>query len=170
MCQDESRFGLQTIPGRLITLKGTKPIGSTQWKRDNFYLYGVVEPLTGNHFFYEFSHLDSTCFQAFINLVSEMLGDSVAVMQMDQASFHHTRNVDWPENIIPIFQPAHSPELNPIERFWEHLKAELHWQNCSTLNQLRDRLGEIIERLTPKEVNSLTGWDFIITAVLSSSS
>ncbi|KAB8331976.1 hypothetical protein SD80_020900 [Scytonema tolypothrichoides VB-61278] len=64
-------------------------------------------------------------------------------------------------------------------RFWEHLKAELHWQNCSTLNQLRDtrsvkppayRLREIIELLTPKEVNSLTGWDFILTAVLSSSS
>ncbi|MFH7024330.1 MAG: hypothetical protein ACHBN1_02745 [Heteroscytonema crispum UTEX LB 1556] len=50
LCQDESRFGLQTIPGRLITLKGRKPIGSTQWKRDNFYLYGVVKPLTGHHF------------------------------------------------------------------------------------------------------------------------
>ncbi|WP_146006265.1 hypothetical protein [Fischerella thermalis] len=49
-------------------------------------------------------------------------------------------------------------------RFWGYLKAELHWQNCSTLNQLRDRLGEIIEPLTPKQVNSLTAWDFIITA------
>ncbi|OUL24033.1 DDE endonuclease [Nostoc sp. RF31YmG] len=170
MCQDESRFGLQTIPGRLITTAGIKPIGSTQWKRDNFFLYGVVEPLTGESFFYEFSHLDSDCFQAFINLVSEMLADSVAVMQMDQASFHRARQIDWPENIIPIFQPAQSPELNPIERFWEYLKAQLQWQNCSTLNQLRDRLTKIIQHLTPECVASLTGWEFITAAVLSSSS
>ncbi|WP_442948866.1 transposase [Nostoc sp.] len=27
--------------------------------------------------------------------------------------------------MIPIFQPPHSPELNPIERFWELLKSKL---------------------------------------------
>ncbi|MFH7023987.1 MAG: transposase [Heteroscytonema crispum UTEX LB 1556] len=99
-----------------------------------------------------------------------MLGSSVAVMQMDQGSLHRARNIDWPENIIPIFQPPHSPELNPIERMWEYLKVELQWQNFSTLNLLRDRLGQIIQKLTPEVVNSLTGWDFITTAVLSSSS
>ena len=26
--------------------------------------------------------------------------------------------LSWPENLIPIFQPAHSPQLNPIERLW----------------------------------------------------
>lgn len=94
LCQDESRFGLQTIPGRMITLKKTKPVGSTQWKRGNFYLYGVVEPLTGNSLFYEFSHLDSTCFQAFVNLVSEMLDSTVAVIQMDRGSLHRARNIN----------------------------------------------------------------------------
>ena len=55
-------------------------------------------------------------------------------------------------------------------RMWEHLKAQLQWQNCSTLNQLRDRLTEIIQQLTPELINSLAGWDFITTAILSSSS
>lgn len=110
------------------------------------------------------------CFQAFVDLVSQMLADSVAVMQMDQGSFHHARNLDWPENIIPIFQPPHSPELNPIERMWEHLKAQLQWKNFSNIQQLRDRLGEIIQQLTPELITSLTGWDFITSAVLSSSS
>jgi hypothetical protein len=34
--------------GRLLKLKGVKPHGFTQWPRDNFYLYGVIEPLTGD--------------------------------------------------------------------------------------------------------------------------
>ena len=47
LCENETRLGLQTIPGRRITFKGVKPIGMAQWMRDNFYLYGVIEPLTG---------------------------------------------------------------------------------------------------------------------------
>ena len=41
-CQDESRLGLKTLTGKIITLKGIKPQGITGWARDNFYLYGLV--------------------------------------------------------------------------------------------------------------------------------
>lgn len=98
--------------------KSIKPIGLSQWQRDNFYLYGVVEPLSGYSFFYEESHLDGDCFQRFLELLSVELGDDVAVIQFDQGSFHTIKTLDCPENIIPIFQPPHSPELNPIERKW----------------------------------------------------
>ena len=170
LCEDETRLGLHTIPGQLITLKGVKPIGSMQWKRDNFYLYGVVEPLSGDSFFYEISHLDSTCYQHFIEMVSTQWSDSVVVMQMDQGKFHSAQHLDWPENIIPIFQPAHSPELNPIERVWEYLKAQLRWENCQSLKQLRLKLSDLLEKLIPELVASITGWEFITAAVLSSSS
>lgn len=49
--EDETRLGLKTITGRRLTLKGVKPIGLVQWQRDNYYLYGVVEPKTGESFF-----------------------------------------------------------------------------------------------------------------------
>ena len=170
VCEDETRLGLHTITGGLITLKGVKPIGMVQWRRDNFYLYGVVEPLTGESFFYEFSHLDSSCYQHFLEMVSCHWSDSIVVMQMDQGKFHSARDLDWPENIIPIFQPAHSPELNPIERLWEHLKAQLQGINFPNLTQLRRRLSDILKDLTPELIASLTGWEFITNAVLSLSS
>jgi hypothetical protein len=64
-CQDESRFGLITMPGRMITLKGVKPLGKKQWKRGNYYIYGVVEPATGEQYYLEFSRLNYNCFQEF---------------------------------------------------------------------------------------------------------
>lgn len=149
----------------MLTLAGVKPIGQVQWKRDNFYLYGVVEPLTGDSFFYEFSHLDSTCFQKFINLVSAKFTDSLIIMQRDQGKIHQSSMLDWPENIIPIFQPPYSPELNPIERFWEHLKAQLKWHNCPGLDELRALLKKALEEITPSVISSLTGWDFITDAL-----
>jgi transposase len=103
-------------------------------------------------------------------MVSAHWSDSVVVMQMDQGKFHSAGALDWPENIIHIFQPAHSPELNPIERLWEHLKAQLRWENCQSLNQLRLRLTDELKQLTPELIASLTGWEFITTAVLSLSS
>ena len=65
--QDESRFGLKTIIGRLITACGVKPIGQWQWPVKAFWLYGAVEPLTGSSFFYQFSHVDAACYQRFLN-------------------------------------------------------------------------------------------------------
>ncbi|MBW4429529.1 MAG: transposase, partial [Nostoc desertorum CM1-VF14] len=42
----------------------------------------------------------------------------------------------WPENIIPLFQPASAPELNPIERLWQLLKKPLKNQLFSSLQAL----------------------------------
>ncbi|GFE70303.1 hypothetical protein CFPU101_29130 [Chroococcus sp. FPU101] len=49
-CGDETRLGLQTIGGKKLTLKGVKPCGEKQWKFDYYYLYGLVEPKTGETF------------------------------------------------------------------------------------------------------------------------
>jgi hypothetical protein len=63
-CEDETRIGLKTISGRKITARGVKPKGKVQWQFKATYLYGVVESATGEHFFYEFTHLNTDCFQA----------------------------------------------------------------------------------------------------------
>lgn len=84
---------------------------------------------------------------------------------MDRGRFHSAQHLDWSENIIPIFQPAHSPELNPIERLWEYLKAHLQWENFHSLKQLRLKLSSLLKKLTPDLVASITGWEFITTAV-----
>lgn len=108
-CGDESRWGLKTIPGRLITLVGVKPLGTMQWKRDNFYLYGVVEPLTGEHFFWEFSHLDTVCFEIFLTNFASTYSEDLHIVQVDNGAFHSSRHLQVPPNVILLFQPPHTP-------------------------------------------------------------
>lgn len=162
---DESRFGLKTLTGRRITLKGVKPQGAVQWQRQSFYLYGAVEPLTGDSFFWEFTHLDSDCFQVFLQQLAQAFPDSLNLLQLDQGAFHKAQQLEWPDNIIPLFQPPHSPELNPIERLWQQLKRQLRWQNFEDLQQLRHRLGELLQELTLEQLQSLCGWTFITSAL-----
>ncbi|BAY41207.1 putative transposase [Nostoc sp. NIES-2111] len=104
-------MGLKTITGRKITRKGVKPVGVHQWQFKATYLYGIIEPLTGESFFWEFSHLNSDCFQIFLNLISENFPDSVLIIQLDNGAFHKAKRLQVPDNIILLFQPAHSPEL-----------------------------------------------------------
>jgi hypothetical protein len=45
LCQDETRLGLKTLTGKFITARGVKPVATLVWKRENFWLYGVVQPM-----------------------------------------------------------------------------------------------------------------------------
>jgi transposase len=60
------------------------------------------------------------------------LGDDIALLQIDQAAAHLSYNLKWPENIIPICQPAYCPQLNPIERFWLFVKSYIKGQVFNT--------------------------------------
>jgi hypothetical protein len=165
--QDESRFGLHTLPGRCITLSGVKPTGQWQWRFQAFWLYGAVEPLTGESFFWHFSHADSDCFQHFLHEFAQAFPDSLNIMQVDRGRLHTAKRLQIPDNIILLFQPPYCPELNPIERLWQHLKQDLRWQCFDTLQQLQDVLDQRLIQLTPPVVASLTGYDFILNALSS---
>lgn len=166
-CQDESRFGTLTITGRKITAFGVKPIGEKKWGRANFYRYGIIDPLEGQYFDCELPKLNHEHFQEFLNQFSAAFPDCVNVVQLDRASFHIDDDLDWPENIIPIFQPSHSPELNPIERFWEYIKSFLRWENFSSLKDLSREIDKILENINPQEIISLCGWEFMTSALSS---
>ena len=180
-CSDESRFGLKTLLSRVITLCGVKPIAPVQWLRDNFWLYGAVEPTTGAHFFYEFSHLDTTCFQRFIDrqstccctagrkwrlcLFATAFPDSLNLLHLDQASCHTATELVWPDNVIPIFQPTHSPELNPIERLWEELNKHFKGKNFDNLSALRSEVFTLVNSLSSTALVSIIGWSYILDAL-----
>jgi transposase len=91
--------------------------------------------------------------------------DSLNVIQVDNGLFHKAKKLQVPENIILLFQPPHSPELNPIERVWEHLKKNLKWELFDNLEHLRAKVAELLVQPTSEVVASLTGYDFILKAL-----
>ena len=164
-CQDEARVGLKTVVGRVITLRGVKPIRKVQWPRQAFYIYGMFEPETGESFYYEFSALNSDGFQFFLDEFSQAYPLDLHVIQLDQGRFHSGQDLIIPKNIVLLFQPAHSPELNPAERVWEYIKSQLRWFNAASLDELREKLDEIYALLTNEVIASLTGWRRILDSL-----
>ena len=70
-----------------------------------------------------------------------------------------------PNNIILLFQPAYCPELNPIERLWQHLKKDLRWDLFKDLTQLQITVDQLLAQLTVETVASITGYNFILDAL-----
>ena len=128
-------------------------------------IYGAVEPLTGESFFWEFSHVDTECYQHFLNEFAISNPNSLNIIQVDNGLFHKAKKLQVPANIILLFQPPYSPELNPIERLWEHLKKDLKWELFDNLDSLRVKVAELIVQLTSEVIASLTGYDFILNAL-----
>jgi transposase len=163
--QDETRLGLKTISGRKITAKGVKPRGKVQWQFKATYLYGVVEPETGENFFFEFSHLNSQCFQIFLELVSQTFPDDLLIIQLDNGGFHKAKKLKVPNNIILMFQPPHCPESNAIEQVWSYLKRGLRWKTPANLDELRTLITQRLEEMTEEVIASITGRSYVLKAL-----
>ncbi|MBW4448489.1 MAG: IS630 family transposase [Spirirestis rafaelensis WJT71-NPBG6] len=170
LCQDESRVGLKTETKRVVTTRGVQPVVRVAWKRQSFWLYGVVEPMSGWYFCLEYPKLCTQHFQEFLDAVSSQLGEDIALLQIDQAAAHLSDELKWPENIIPICQPPYCPQLNPIERFWLFVKSHIKGQVFHTQYELRDRLNDTFSQITSERVMSLTSYDFILEALFYAAS
>ena len=163
--QDESRMGLHTVQRRKLTGCGVKPQVQVLWDFTYLWLYGAVEPLTGERFFYEFTHLDTVGFEKFLELFASQYPEDLHIIQLDKVGFHNSLNLSIPENVILLFQPAYSPEVNPIERLWGYIKEQLKWLRFDQIEELRVAVKKELNKLTLEVITSLTGWKFILEAL-----
>jgi hypothetical protein len=89
-------MGLHTIQRRKLTGKGIKPPGKVQWDFTYLWLYGAVEPLTGESFFYEFTHLDTVGFENFLELFASKYPLDLHIIQVDNGGFHSSLSLSIP--------------------------------------------------------------------------
>jgi transposase len=77
---------------------------------------------------------------------------------------HFTRQKNNnPDNIILIFLPLYSPELNGAEKVWWVIKRETNLCTFESLDELENKLDEIIKKkITLKKISKLTAYkDFL---------
>lgn len=165
--EDETRIGLMPIHRKRITAKGVRPIISSEIKREYEYLFGLVEPLTGKSFMLEMPHLDTDTMQIFMNEFMKTDPASLHLILVDNASSHTTEKLKVGENIIFIFLPACSPELNPIERFWKELKDWLSDYSPQTMAEVSELVAKGLQSFSEKAMSSITSFEYLMTAWLS---
>ena len=79
------------------------------------------------------------CFEKFLELFASKYHEDLHIIQVDNGGFHNSLNLSIPENVILLFQPAYSPEVNPIERLWGYVKEQLKWLRFEQMEELREQ-------------------------------
>lgn len=163
--QDESRLSTKTWLRRRITKRGVKPILKTSTKRAGYSLYGIVEVKTGENFFWEGDRMNREGFEQFLKEFSGKNPLDFHVVQLDNASFHTANDLVLPDNVMLLYQPPYSPELNPMEQIWGWLKGKMAGEIFSTLDKLKLRAKEILMETSNQFFKSITHRNFILDAL-----
>ena len=102
---------------------------------------------------------ESALMTLFLEHVSTCFADAFLVMQLDQAGWHQAKDLEIPDNMRLIAQPAYSPERGPVEHIWEDLR-EKHFPNLASasLEEVIDRLCEGLTQLEadPQKLRTMT--------------
>ena len=163
--QDESRFGLLTVRRRRLTARGVQPIGSVQHVFEWFYVYGAVEPTTGDRFFLELPYLNAEMFQLFVDAFAQAFPHSLNLLLLDNSGAHTAHTLTIPENVRLVYLPPYCPELNPIERLWRDLKDALAWLQFPTLDGQQDYLATLLRAYEAATLQALTSYTYLIEAI-----
>ena len=167
-CQDESRLGLHLPVHRRLTGNGVKPVQIIEPLYEYYWLYAAVEPTTGEAFWWELPRLDAECFTVFLDQFGRQYSKSLNIVLLDQAPAHVAQRVVVPDNVVLVWLPPYSPELNPVERLWEDLKYRIDVQNPSLRSNLevyREPIAGIVRGYTAETIASLTGYFYLVEAV-----
>lgn len=149
MAQDEGRFGRINTPKRAWAPPGMRPKVPRQVVRESSYVYAAVAPEQGLMTSLILPLANTAMMNIFLAQVAVDFADYFIVMQVDQAGWHRAKDLHVPENIRLIFQPAYSPEVNPVEHLWEELREKyLHNRIFPSLEDLIEVLCDGLNYLT----------------------
>jgi len=123
----------------------------TTGKRLFQHLVGVLNWRSEEVYCYPLERINSEALIGFLEwLFIEIYPDQTIVLVMDNASWHHSRAVQaalacFETRVLVLWLPSYSPDLNPIERFWKHLKSSACANFLfSSLDQLLDNIFQFI--------------------------
>jgi transposase len=165
--QDEARFGrIDNISSCWVPPGGRASVGK-QIIREYTYAYLAVCPETGENYSLIMPYANKKCMDIFMQGVSETFSNYRIIMAMDGASWHTEKNAEKLKNIVSMLLPAYSPELNPVENMWHHIREKGGFKN-TTFHSLKDvelKLAEVLKNLDKETVKSIAQYKWIIEAI-----
>lgn len=132
--------------------------------REYRYVYGAVEPLTGDSCFLITPYCNTACMNVFLEHLSASYPDDYIVLVCDGAAWHKSSTLKVFSNIEIMFIPPYTPEMNSIEQIWKELRARgFRNEVFQTLEKVVDRLCKAICNLSPDTIRSITGRRWILS-------
>lgn len=152
---DEMRVGLGGTTRRVWGRRGVTVVQRLHLVREWRYLNLVVDPASGR--FWQFWSQTMRAPAARTLVECTQRETDLAAVIWDRAPRHR----DAPVRAVGlplIAHPPYAPELNPVERIFEHLRARIEGRTDATIEDKMDAVNAVLAELDadPDRVTSLT--------------
>lgn len=159
---DESRFGTHSKLGHGWFELGSRTQVSISLGFKNFYVYSAVSSLDGFNFNLIMPNVDTACMNIYLSELSAELSHEKVILVLDGAGWHRSDALEVPNNIMLVYLPAYSPELNPTERLWAHMKYHLIRNKIySSVASLELAVSDFILKLTNDLVDGICTCNYL---------
>jgi len=115
--------------------RGTQRKIQTPGQQKRWHIFGAYNWRTDELIYLNAKHKNTNSFCEFIEmLMNSVSGERPVVIVLDNASYHHSRDSKamlayFEDRSMVYWLPPYCSTLNPIERYWRHLK-EWACSNC----------------------------------------
>lgn len=157
---DELRLGLMGTTRRVWGRRGVKVRQRLQLVREWRYLHLVVDPSRGRVWWFWSQTMQAPVAQSLVEATTTET--DLAAVVWDRAPSHRGATVRA-VGLPLIQQPPYAPELNPVERVFEYLRAEIEGIVYPTIEAKVAAVEAVLGKLdaNPQRVKSLTNWHWI---------
>ncbi len=146
-----------------------RPVGRMNIGYEYGYLYAAVNPLSGRAFGLILPAMTVESMIIFVRefrrwLKSNGEVEAATVLVLDGAGAHRSERVSYGK-VEKQLLPPYSPELNPVERFFQELRRELKNQVCESYEAVEQAVEEIFKKYLakPEAVKKLTNFHWLHT-------
>ena len=111
----------------------------------------------------ELPNCNGNTFQIFLDEFSMQNENELKLIVLDNGAFHKAKSLKIPSNIVLIFLPPYSPELNPAEKIWAKFKRQFTNQFFKTMEELEAFVCGISKTLRCSQVKSICRYNYIFS-------
>ena len=162
---DEMRYGLISNYRRSWSKKGKRVVIKNQMEFSSAYLYSAIAPLTAEtEHLIGFSKADSTTTEIFLKELKKKHPNEQLMVIWDNAPFHKKKTLADIEGLSILALPTYSPQLNPVERFFEELRKATANRIFANLEEQTKLISQVLISYDndSEAVKRLTAYDWIV--------
>ena len=136
---DQPRIGQKNKITRRWARRGTRPAARRDQRTASTYIFGAICPKDGKGAALLLPRCNTAAMSLHLAEIATAIPPGMhAVLLVDQAGWHLSRELVVPPNITLVPLPPKCPELNPIENIWQFMRD--NWLSNRVFHSYEDIL------------------------------
>jgi transposase len=117
--------------------------------RQYTYAYASVCPETGESHSLVLSGSNTEIMNYYLKDFAEVFNHYRIILCTDNAGWHVSSGLQIPENIVFLYLPPYSPQLNPVEHLWDYIREKKQFNNriFNSIEEVIDNLAESLNKI-----------------------